>query len=183
MRNFFKGIKNWQDLGFDKKKIGTNTAIENGNYEYLPEIGKLIKEIGCLGSSEFIFADPNQGWVNNEFEKLMPRISKAAPYMRQLLDWGNANDMIYRVRYVPLCYFPEYIEDNVSEIQETQIYTNVTHSAPDFHNSDVVEGRKNAGRVRTKKCKDCSLFHKCEGIWKTYYEKRGDDELLPQEEK
>lgn len=24
-----KGIKNWQDLGFDKKKIGTNTAIEN----------------------------------------------------------------------------------------------------------------------------------------------------------
>ena len=69
----------------------------------------------------------------------MPRISEAAPKMRELLDWGNTNGMIYRVRYVPLCYFPEYLENNISEIKETQIYTNVTHSAPDFHNSDVVE--------------------------------------------
>ena len=173
-------IKNWQALGFEKRKIGTNTAIENGNYECLPEIGKLIKELWCLGSSEFIFADPNQWWVNNEFEKLMPRISKAAPYMRKLLDWGNDNQMTYRVRYVPLCYFPEYLENNVSEIQEVKIYTSVTHSAPDFLNEDVVSGRKMTGRVKPEKCEKCSLYWKCEGIWKTYYEKRWDDELKVQ---
>lgn len=69
----------------------------------------------------------------------MPRISDAAPFMRELLNWGNANNMMYRVRYVPLCYFPEYRENNISEIKEVQIYSSVTHSAPDFHNSDVVE--------------------------------------------
>jgi hypothetical protein len=47
--------------------------------------------------------------------------------------------MLYRVRYVPLCYFEEYIESNISEIKEIEIYSNITHRAPDFYNSDVVE--------------------------------------------
>ena len=172
-------IKNWQDLWFDKRKIGTNTAIEKWNYKKLLEIWKLIKKIWCLGSSEFIFADPNIWWVHDNFEELMPKISEAAPYMRKLLDWGNENNMTYRVRYVPLCYFEDYLENNISELKEIEIYTNVTHSAPDFKNTDVIEWRKNAWRVKTKKCKDCKLFHKCEWIWKTYYEKLWDEELLP----
>lgn len=171
-------IKNWQDLWFPKSKIWTNTAIENWNYADLVNIWKLIKEIWCLWTSEFIFADPNQWWVNNEFEKLMPRISKAAPYMRDLINWWNNNWMIYRVRYVPLCYFSEYMDNNISEIKELEIYSNVTHSAPDFFNSDVVEWRKNSWRVKTKKCEWCKLYDKCEWIWKTYYEKWWDEELI-----
>ncbi len=172
-------IKNWQDLWFDKRKIWTNTAIEKWNYKNLLEIWKLIKKIWCLGSSEFIFADPNVWWVHDNFEKLMPRISAAASYMRELLDWWNKNSMTYRVRYVPLCYFTDYLDNNISELKEIEIYSNVTHSAPDFKNTDVVEWRKNTWRVKTKKCKDCKLFNKCEWIWKTYYEKLWDDELLP----
>lgn len=174
-----QGIENWKSLWFDAYKIGTNTAIENGNFQDLPNIARLIKKLWCLGSSEFIFADPNQWGVNNEFEMLMPRISEAAPYMREVLDWGNTHDMIYRVRYVPLCYFLDYLENNISELKEKQIYTNVTHSAPDFYNEDVVEGRKITWRKKTKKCEWCQLFDKCEWMWTTYLEKRGDDELIP----
>lgn len=174
-----QGIKNWQNLGFDKKYIGTNTAIERWNYKEVPQIAELIHQLECFGSSEFIFADPNQWWVNNEFEKLMPRISDAAPYMRKALDWGNNNGMVYRVRYVPLCYFKEYLDDNISELKEVEIYTNVVHSAPDFYNNDVVEGRKNTWRIKTQKCQTCSLFNKCEGIWTTYNDNWWDDELIP----
>lgn len=177
LKRLLQGIKNWQDLWFPREKIGTNTAIETGNYESLVEIWKFIKKIWCFGSSEFIFADPNQGWVHNKFEILMPKISDAAPYMRKLLDWWNTHGMIYRVRYVPLCYFVEYRENNISELKEIEIYSNVTHSAPDFYNSDVVEWRKNNGRVKTKKCLPCKLYNQCEWIWKTYYEKLGDEEL------
>jgi hypothetical protein len=46
--------------------------------------------------------------------------------------------MTYRVRYVPLCYFEDYLENNISELKEIEIYSNVTHSAPDFYNADVV---------------------------------------------
>jgi hypothetical protein len=47
--------------------------------------------------------------------------------------------MIYRVRYVPLCYFEDYLENNISELKELEIYSNITHSAPDFQNNDVIE--------------------------------------------
>jgi len=174
-----KWIKNWQDLGFDKRKIWTNTAIEKWNFNKLLEIWKLVKQLGCLWSSEFIFADPNVWWVHDNFEELMPTISESSPYMRRLLDWWNNNWMIYRVRYVPLCHFEDYLEDNISEIKELDIYTNVTHIAPDFNNSDVVEWRKNSWRVKTRKCEWCKLFNKCEWIWKTYYENLGDEELIP----
>lgn len=174
-----KWIKNWQDLGFDKRKIWTNTAIEKGNFDRLLQIWKLVKELWCLGSSEFIFADPNVWWVHDNFDELMPTITEAAPYMRELLDWWNDNWMIYRVRYVPLCYFEDYLDNNISEIKELDIYTNVTHSAPDFQNNDVVEWRKNTWRVKTKKCEWCKLFYKCEWIWRTYYEKLWDEELKP----
>ncbi len=172
-------IKNWRDLWYDPQRIGTNTAIEKGNYKNLVGIGKLVKKLKCLWSSEFIFADPNVWWVHDNFEELMPRIRDASPVMRKLIDWWIENGMTYRMRYVPLCYFQDYLEDSISELRETEIYTNVTHSAPDFHNSDVVEGRKNTGRIRTKKCKDCKLFDMCEWIWKTYYDKWGDEELNP----
>lgn len=173
-------IDNWKKLGFPKNKIATNTAIESWNMKHILEIGKLIKELQCFGTSEFIFADPNQWWVNNEFEKLMPRISEASPEMRKVLDWWNKNGMKYRVRYVPLCHFSDYIDsDNISELKETQIYTNVTHSAPDFHNDDVVKGRQNTWRVKTRKCDGCSLYGNCEWIWTTYNQKWGDGELLP----
>ncbi len=175
-----QGINNWKKLWFDTQKIWTNTAIENGNFQHLLEIAKLIKELECFWSSEFIFADPNQWWVNNEFDLLMPYISEAAPYMRSVLDWGNANGMRYRVRYVPLCYFPNHLENNISELKETQIYSNVTHSAPDFYNADVVVGRKNTGRKKTEKCLWCALEIKCEWLWTTYLDKRWDSELLPQ---
>ncbi len=109
----------------------------------------------------------------------MPKITEASSYMRDVIDWWNKNEMIYRVRYVPLCYFEEYLDNNISEIKEIEIYTNVTHSAPDFYNSDVVEWRKNTWRVKTKKCIWCKLYNKCEWIWKTYYEKLWDEELKP----
>lgn len=172
-----KWIETWKKLWFDMQKIWTNTAIEKWNYKDLLNIWKYIKRLWCYGSSEFIFADPNQGWVNNNFDDLMPKISDSAPYIRELLDWWNKNNMLYRVRYVPLCYFEEYIESNISEIKEIEIYSNITHRAPDFYNSDVVEWRKNTWRIKPKKCIWCKLYNKCEWIWKNYYDKLWDEEL------
>ena len=173
-------IKNWISLWFDPKKIWTNTAIEKWNYKYLLEIWKLIKKLNCLWSSEFIFWDPNEWWIHDNFDKLMPRISEAAPYMRELLKWWNVNWMVFRVRYVPLCYFQDFIKtNNISELQEVKIYSKVVHSAPDFKNEDVIEWRKNVGRIKPEKCKWCKLYDICEWIWTTYYKRLWDDELLP----
>jgi radical SAM protein with 4Fe4S-binding SPASM domain len=53
------------------------------------------------------------------------------------------------------------------------------HIAPDFTNEDVSLWRQNTWRVKPEKCKRCSLYDKCEGIWVNYYERVWDMELLP----
>ena len=53
------------------------------------------------------------------------------------------------------------------------------HIAPDFYNPDVEKSRGEVGRLKTKKCKNCVLHKYCEGIWKEYFNRRGDEELKP----
>jgi hypothetical protein len=100
--------------------------------------------------------------VNNEFEKLMPYISEVSPYAREAIARANAYGMVFRIRYVPLCHFVEYIEtDNISEIMEVNTFK-TAHIAPDFENMDVSLGRKTVGRIKPSKCDGCKLYGKCE---------------------
>ncbi len=175
-----KGIENVKRI-VEKKAIpfslGSNTCIVKPNYKYAPEIGRLIRSYG-INNSEFIFADPNEGGVKNDFETLMPRISEAAPYIRELLDIGRADNCLHwHIRYVPLCYFPDHL-NQISELMEVQTFK-TEHIAQDFKNFDASEGRKNNGRTKAEGCKDCKLNNICEGIWKGYVAKYGDDELIP----
>jgi len=169
-------IQNLRELGFDR--IGVNNTIIEQNYKYLPEFVEFLHEHN-LGNVETIFADPNQWGVNNEFERLMPRISNVAPYAREAIKRANEYKMTFRIRYVPLCHFEEFIEtDNISEVMEVRTFK-TAHIAPDFQNYDVADGRKNVGRIKPKKCLPCKYYNLCEWIWTTYYEKLSDDELHP----
>ncbi len=172
----FRWIDNLRSLGFDR--IGINNTIVNQNFRHLPDFVELLYTKN-LSNVETIFADPNQWGVNNEFEKLMPYISEVSPYAREAIARANAYNMTFRVRYVPLCHFQDFIStDNISEIMEVNTFK-TAHIAPDFENMDVSAGRKTVGRVKPSKCTGCKLYDKCEWIWTTYYEKRWDAELHP----
>jgi len=171
-----KGFNNVKKL-LGVEAIGSNTTIVNQNYRELPKIGKFIYGLG-IRNAEFIFVDCNEGAARNSFEELVPRISEAAPFIRQCLDIGKKGDFgHWHIRYVPLCYFTEYL-DQVSELLEVQHFQ-TEHLGPEFINLDVEGSRPKAGRAKTAKCQKCRLFSRCEGIWKFYLERRGDDELQP----
>ncbi len=173
-----KGIENVKNI--IKKNnlpisLGSNTCIVKHNYGHLPEIGELIRSFG-IDNSEFIFVDPNEGGAKNDFMSLVPKITDAAPYIRKLLDIGKRDRCVHwHIRYVPLCYFADYL-DQVSELQEVKTFK-TEHIAQDFKNLDASEGRKNNGRTKAERCAECSLNDVCEGIWKGYVAKYGDDEL------
>lgn len=157
--------------------LGSNTCITKQNYEYLPQIGQYIHKLG-INNSEFIFIDPNQISSSKLFNSLVPKISKAAPYIHKCLDIKKKNKLSHwHVRYVPLCYFKDY-QDQISEIMEDKIF-HTEHIAPDFYNPNASEGRKNVGRIKTDKCNRCELFNQCEGIWNKYNQYYGDKELKP----
>jgi len=175
-----KGVENIQSIakGLSLKiHLGANVTIVKQNYKFLSQIGKYIRSLG-ISDAEFIFVDCNEGGAYNNFDELVPRISEVAPYIHKCLDIGKRDHLKHwHVRYVPLCYFQDYL-GQISELQEVAIF-HTEHIAPDFYNPNVEKSRQVVGRMKTKKCKGCKLYNRCEGIWKVYFERYGDKELKP----
>ncbi len=127
---------------------------------------------------EYIFVDPNYGGAKNNFQVLVPRISKAAPFMRRALEIGLRSGMDqWKARYVPLCHFTGCLEQ-ISEINEKTLFL-TEHWAPDFVNTDAIGSRAALGRRKTARCRGCLLYSACEGIWVEYLKNYGDRELKP----
>lgn len=173
-RQLMQGIENVRAAGLER--LGTNTTIVKQNYRQLKKIGELILGLG-FANSEFIFVDPQYGTVSENFSVFVPKISRAAPYIRETLDLGRGKISHWQIRYVPLCYFADYL-DQISELHESQTFL-AQHLAPDFVNKNVEKSRQQIARAKTEKCRGCRLFDKCEGIWKKYLEYYGDKELKP----
>jgi len=170
-----KGLANLGKLGF--KNIGSNTTIVKGNYKHLKRIGEFIYDQG-IRNSEFIFVDPSCGGAYKNFDEHVPRISEAAPYVKKCLEIGKKNGIPHwHIRYVPLCYFTDYL-NQVSELDEVATFQ-TEHLAPDFSNFNVESSRREIGRAKTDRCRGCKLFSQCEGVWKEYLKHYGDKELIP----
>jgi len=168
-----KGLKNLRALGFER--ISGNTTVVKQNMAAMPALaGFYVKN--KIRNVEYIFVDPNYGGAKNDFDGLVPRISKAAPYMRRALKLGRAAGLDqWKARYVPLCHFKSCL-GQISEINERELFL-TEHWAPDFVNKDAIGSRAAVGRKKTSRCKGCRLNSACEGIWVEYLKKFGDAEL------
>jgi MoaA/NifB/PqqE/SkfB family radical SAM enzyme len=170
-----RGIENVRACGLER--VFGNCTVVRPNMAFLPDIGRLFLRLD-IHHVEFIFVDPNYGGAYTSFDSLVPSISEAAPFMRETLDVGRAGGTRdWTVRYVPLCHFDGYL-DQVSELREVELFR-TRHWAPDFINEDVGASRAVAGRLKTERCTGCSLYDRCEGLWKEYIKRRGDSELNP----
>lgn len=170
-----KGLAVLAGLGF--RKVYGNTAVVKQNMASLPRLAEFYAA-RAVRNVEFIFVDPNYGGALLDFDGLVPRISRAAPYMRRALAIGRRAGLgEWKARYVPLCHFTGCLRQ-VSEINERRLYR-TEHWAPDFVNEDAVASRAAVGRAKTSRCRGCALYGKCEGIWVEYLKRFGDSELKP----
>ena len=170
-----KGLQNLRALGFDR--ISGNTTVVRQNMAALPALAKFYIK-NRIRNVEYIFVDPNYGGAKNNFKNLVPRISKAAPYMRRALALGRAAGFDqWKVRYVPLCHFKD-CRGQISELNERKLFL-TEHWAPDFINRDATGSRAVVGRKKTARCRGCRLYAACEGIWVEYLKNYGDAELKP----
>ena len=170
-----KGLANLRALGF--MAINGNTTVVRQNMASLPRLAKFYAARG-VRNVEYIFVDPNYGGAKNDFKRLVPRISEAAPYMRSALAIGRAAGMDqWKARYVPLCHFTACL-DQISEINEKKLFL-TEHWAPDFKNTDALKSRAKVAPAKTARCRGCRLYRACEGIWVEYLRNFGDAELKP----
>lgn len=169
------GLGNLRALGFSS--INGNTTVVKRNMAGLPRIAAFYARHG-IRNVEYIFVDPNYGGAKNNFKKLVPRISEAAPFMRRALAVGRKAGLgQWKARYVPLCYFTACL-GQISEINERNLFL-TEHWAPDFTNKDAIGSRAAIGRRKPERCAGCALYAECEGIWTEYLKHYGDAELKP----
>jgi len=164
-----RGIINLRRMG---QNVATITTITKMNYQHLKDIYLLLRKIG-IESQNYIFIDPTGNGLKN-FYRVVPRISLAAPYIHQMLDFNDTiskkNVIKISIKGIPYCLMEGY-EHYISEFyDETMAFKNEEIK-------DIFKFRSTLGKVKFDKCGNCKYYNKCEGIWKEYPKRFGEDEF------
>lgn len=163
----YQAIKNIRKLGFH---IVTNTVVVKPNYRYLPEIAQMLVDLG-VNQFQFAFVHAT-GNAGDNFDQMMPWVSLAAPYIHKGLQIGIDAGLKVMAEAMPFCMMKGY-EKYVSElyIPDTEIRD------IDSYDPNFTETRRKKGKVKFPQCKKCKYELICEGPWKEYPEKRGNEEF------
>lgn len=164
-----QGIKNLKALG---QKIITNTVITKPNYRHLPEIARLLVQLG-VEQYQFAFVHALGNAADN-FESIVPRLEMTEPFVKKGLDIGISADKQVMTEAIPYCFmrgYEKYVAEKI--IPDTKIF--------DFGkiDHDFTQTRRNEGKKRGPACPQCAFYQECEGPWREYPEKFGWQEFKP----
>ncbi len=164
-----QAIKNLRALD---QYIITNTVVVKPNYRYLPKLARLLVQ---LKVDQFQFAFMHAvGNAEKHFDQMMPWVSLASPYIKKGLQVGIDNNIKVMAEAMPFCTMQGY-EKYCSEsyIPKTEI-RDVNSYDPSYETT-----RRTEGKMKFPQCRKCKYDYICEGPWKEYPEKRGNDEFQP----
>jgi len=165
-----KGIKNLKSLG---AIVLTNTVIVKSNYMDCHKIAKLLVKLN-VDQFQFAFVHAmGNAWKN--FESTVPRISLAAPYIQKGLQVGIIAGKRVMTEAIPYCHmqgFEDYIAEKI--IPETEIRGKKTQNTNDY-----TKQRQEHGKTKFSQCIECKYDNVCEGPWREYAEKYGNEEFVP----
>jgi len=164
-----KAIKNLKKLN---QKVITNTVVVKQNYEFLPEIAKLLVSLK-VDQFQFAFVHPI-GNAMKYFDDVVPKMSLVAPFVHEALQIGIDAGISVMAEAMPYCMmkgYTHYVSENF--IPETEIID------VDTIIYDYKQARIKQGKAKFTQCKDCKYDIVCEGPWKEYPEKFGNREFKP----
>jgi MoaA/NifB/PqqE/SkfB family radical SAM enzyme len=153
--------------------VMANTVVVKQNYRYLPQLAKLFVR---LRINQFQFAFVHAvGSAKDNIHHVMPKMSDAAPYVKEGLQIGIDAEIKVMVEAMPQCTLQGY-EQYCSELQipETEI-RGINQFDPDY-----AKTRKILGKVKFTQCRRCKFDKTCEGPWKEYPEIYGSREFVSQ---
>lgn len=162
------GIENLLSLG---RLVVTNTVINKLNYRFLPEIANFLVD---LGIPQYQFAFPHiLGNALKNLNLIVPRKKEIISYLLKGIAMGRKKRRIVRVEAIPYCFLDGF-EDCVCEryIIDTKVFDIEVHKS--FN-----KWRREEGKIKGPKCKECRYFECCEGPWREYPEIFGWDEFIP----
>lgn len=141
------GVKN---LLAHNQNVHLNITILKQNYKTIPEICRYFLKLG-VRSVQLAIVEPS-GDARKIFEKIMPRMDEAMPFIIKALGIGKGK---VKTKNIPSCFLGDY--------HDLQYFTTQNHM-----------------KTKIDKCKKCKFHSECDGIWKDYIEIYGGDEIKPQ---
>ena len=164
----YHGIKNLISLG---ASVITNTVVVKPNYRNCAEIAKMLVNLG-LHNFQFAFVHPmGNAWLN--FDSIVPCISIAAPYIHKGLQIGIDAGARPVAEAMPYCMMQGYEEQISEKIMPNSEIKGLKHQ----NILDFTTQRKVYGKAKFKQCKKCRYDSVCEGPWREYSHKRGNDQF------
>lgn len=163
------GIINLKKLN---QKVITNTVITRSNFEFLPDIAKLLVKLK-VDQFQFAFVHPIGNAYKNFFN-IVPRLTIIMPYVKQGLLIGKKAGIPAFTEAIPYCFMRGF-EDCIAE----NIIPSTIIVEPESVVEDYTQVRRNEGKAKGDVCIKCKLNHLCEGPWKEYPEKYGWEEFTP----
>lgn len=164
-----QGIKNLKDLG---QKVVTNTVITKFNYRYLPNIAKLLVDLG-VDQFQFAFVHiVGTAWKNRNL--IVPKKMQIIPYVKEGLDIGIKAGKRVMTEAIPYCLMKGY-EKYIAE----RIIPDAIVVEDKFKIDDYKEYRVNHGKTKGPDCEKCDFYSICEGPWREYPEIFGWKEFVP----
>lgn len=162
------GIRNLLSLG---AVVVTNTVINKLNYKFLPKIADFVIN---LGISQYQLSFPHiLGSALINISSIVPRKKDVMPYVIKAIEVGLKRGKQPKVEAIPFCFLKNFsfcLTDN--QIPETKAFD--AQVTEDFN-----LWRKQEGKSKGPRCKECRCFESCEGPWREYPQFFGWDEFVP----
>lgn len=163
-----KAIKNLKSLDGD---VLMNTVVVKQNYKDLEKIAKLLVSLD-VDQFQFAFVHAmGNAWKN--YDEVVPKMSDVKGYLHKGLQIGIDAGKKVMAEAMPYCMMKGY-EDYVAErfIPSTEVRGKEYQNTDDFG-----EQRRNSGKKKFIQCCECKFDKMCEGPWRDYPERMGEEEF------
>jgi len=168
-KELIQGIKNLKKAN---QNVVTNTVISKLNYTLLPNIARLLIGLG-IDQYQLAFIHANGG-ASESFDELVPRMSSTLPFLYKALDYGIKHGSFVETEAYPYCLMRGY------ELYIAERYIPTRTVVKEYGKSyefDCI--RKEQAKIKFSQCNRCDFNTQCEGTWKEYPERFGDEEFKP----
>lgn len=167
-----RGIRNLKKLG---QYVMVNSVVVTDNFKSIPKLADLLIELK-VNQFQFAFIHINELIVNDRemINRVVPRISEVAPYIKKGLQIGIDAGVRVMTEAVPYCFMKGY-EKFIAEsiIPEAHVFDG------QLEIKDYTKYRKDQGKSRGPQCVKCKYFNVCEGPWREYPDIFGWEEFIP----
>jgi radical SAM protein with 4Fe4S-binding SPASM domain len=162
-----QGIKNLIELG---QRVALNTVIVKQNYEYLPEIARLVSLLKP-DQAQFAFVHAI-GNASKNFEEVVPQMKDVVPFLKSAVDVLIDNNIEPRIEAIPPCILHGYEQYITERFLDTTKIVDIDEEVENWQ--DIM---KKLAKSTTLQCFDCKYNLTCEGTWKEYIERIGGVEF------